>query len=341
VDRAGAAASGPNRLLVLQALAGNSAVTALLRLPPGEGRSLAQRAPTDDASSTGGMHKGLEARFVAQHGRSPHGGVYGEEYAQWLSQQIYNDAVALLKGRDQVLHGYLAQAAMGRSVRVKTMSVPIAGAGPGQPTQLEFQFDLEVAPGGLAERALAQFETKEPIPSMTAPVATVNLKMPLRFSVPKLADPAPLLAEYLYHEGIHMLVTMDRVTERFAPQSAHLQSGQRVAVDAYLGRVRNSVEYAVVLSDLEGVIAGKMATKNVPGSARPAALNVVKGVIDERFAIDRQRQQFPGNPVTNQVIAQSDVPNQLLNEGIDKVEPSVMARLVREMAAMLDLIPRP
>ena len=305
-----------------------------LSTPP----AVVQRSPDD----TGEVHQNLEDQFAREHGQPPVGGAHGADYANWLAQNNYDGAVALLQSRDPTMYGYLRQGRVGRTVRVKTLTVPVTGAGPGQPTSFEFRFDLLARPGGVASGALAQFETQQPNLQMTVPTATATLLMPMNFRSPDGPNAALRLAEYLYHEGIHMLLAMDRVIEDFIPGSSRLQSGKRAAVEAYRAQVQGNRAFQVLAVDLEVVIGAFMTQHRQsppPGYSRNAAQRVINGVIDERFAVDQQRQQFPGNPVANSVIASAYIPNELLNEGIVLTNNTDLTRLVQEMTAVLNLIP--
>jgi len=300
--------------------------------------AVVQRSPDD----TGDVHQNLEDQFTREHGRPPVGGAHGAEYATWLNQKNYDGAVALLQSRDPTMYGYLRQGRVGQTVRVRTLTVPITGAGPGQPTSFEFRFDLLARAGGVASGALAQFETQQPNLQMTVPTATATLLMPMNFSSPDGPNAALRLAEYLYHEGIHMLLAMDRVIEDYIPGSARLQSGKRAAVEAYRTQVQSNRAFLVLAADLEIVIGTFMTQHNQSQPQayyRDAAQRVINGVIDERFAVDQQRQQFPGNPVANSTIASAYIPNELRNEGIILTNNVDLNRLIQEMTAVLNLIP--
>jgi hypothetical protein len=292
--------------------------------------------------STADMHQWLENRFEQQHGRPAQGGAHGTEYARWLEQSSYDAAVALLQPRNARLYGYLRQGRVGQTVLVRTERLPIQGGGPASPTTLEFRFNLELVSGGVQTGAVAQFQTQQPTVQLTAPTATATLHMPMNFTTPGGPNASLSLAEYLYHEGIHMLLAMDRLIESLAPGSTGLQSGMHAAVEAYRTRVRGSHVYNVLAVDLEVVIGAFMTQHGQAQTAsyyRDASERVINGVIDERFAVDQQRRQFPGNPVANLTIADAYIPNELLNEGIILSNSADLARLKREMTAVLDLIP--
>jgi hypothetical protein len=188
---------------------------------------------------------------------------------------------------------------------------------------------------------LAQFETQQPNLQMTVPTATATLLMPMNFTSPDGPNAALRLAEYFYHEGIHMLLAMDRVIEDYIPGSSQMQSGKRAAVEAYRAQVQGNRAFQVLAVDLEVVIGTFMTQHNLPQTQRfyrQAAQRVINGVIDERFAVDQQRQQFPGNAVANSTIASAYIPNELQNEGIVLTNTADLARLIQETTAVLNLI---
>ena len=139
-----------------------------------------------------------------------------------------------------------------------------------------------------------------------------------------------------------MLLAMDRTFESFIPGSNKLQSGKRAAVEAYKTQVQGNIEFTKLAVDLEIVIGGFMTQKNVAHTQqdlKEAAQRVIDGVIDERFAVDQQRQQFPGRPVLNSTIAAAYIPHELLNEGIILQNQADLNRLISEMTSVLALIP--
>lgn len=312
----------------------------------GTAGAVVQRSPID----TGRVHGELEAQYAREHGGvAPRGGAHGEEYEGWLIQPSYDAAVALLQAKDPTLYGYLSQGRVGQNVVVRRLTMPVTGGGPGQPTSVEFRFVLKVIHGIERGGAAAEFERVHETVDLRPPTSSVTLPMPMHFRSRSGPNATAELSEALYHEGVHMLLAMDRLIERYVPGSTRIQSGKLASFQAMLGRIRNQRSFLTLSVDLQSIIGGMLIRAGMPANqatraADQAATRVIEGVLEERFAIDEQRRQYPGRPVqtvTNYVIAREYLPNELLNESIVLQDQNDVTRLIQETTAVLDLVPPP
>jgi len=269
-----------------------------------------------------------------------------------FTQSDYDAAVALIASRNARLHSYLRQGRVGSTVRVRTEHLPVAAGGPSDPTAIDFFFDLQITAGGAAGGARAHFALVDAKPVMTAPTATFTQPLPF------VVNPAPpgatnavnQLAEELFHEGLHMLIKMDRVMERYAPGAANLQTGALASFNTYKARARAGSNFLILQVDLSVVIGAYFSahpgTPGAPTTTREferIADQVIDRIIEERFAVDQQRQQFTGSIVagtTNNAIARGYLRPYLADEGVNlAVGDANTTRLLGEVEAMLNDIP--
>jgi uncharacterized protein DUF4157 len=271
--------------------------------------------------------------------------------APQFTQSDYDAAVALIATRNARLYGYLQQGRVGSTVRVRTEHLPVMGGGPGSPTAIDFFFDLQITAGGAVAGARASFGDVTAVPNSSAPTAT--LLQPLPFVVnappPGATNTANQLAEELFHEGLHMLIKMDRVMQRYAPGAAGLQTGTLASFNTYKARAQAGSNFLTLQVDLSTVIGAYFtANPGTPGApTTPSEFDrianvVIDRIIEERFAVDQQRQQFTGSMVagtTNDAIARGYLRRYLADEGVILAGNSNLTRLFGEVTAMLNDIP--
>jgi hypothetical protein len=262
-----------------------------------------------------------------------------------FAQADYDAAVALIGSRNARLVSFLSQGRVGSTVRVRTEHLPVQGGGPGSVSGIDFFFDLQIVAGAVPG-ARAAFQDIDVSPVMTAPTATLTQPLPIfvNAALPGTTNPANGLAEQLFHEGLHMLLKMDRVMELFAPGATNQQTGTLASFNTYKTRAKAGSNFLPLQVDLSTVIGAYFTTHpGTLGAPNRIADHVIDRFIEERFAVDQQRQQFTGSIVasaTNNAIARGYLRRYLADEGVSLAvsDPNVM-RLFGEVTAMLDDIP--
>jgi hypothetical protein len=273
--------------------------------------------------------------------------------APTITQADYDASVALIQTRNPTLYGYLHQGQVGNTVRVRTVHLPIQAPTPGGPTAIDFFFDLTITVGNAPPGARAAFDIDGPFAlDMGKSPATATQRLPMAINAPPsgATNATAQLAEQLLHEGLHMLIKMDRVMERRVPGATGLQTGTLASLNTYLTRARASPRFTPLQSDLSAVI-DLYFTSNPNTFGAPTTLaeynkianTVIDRIIEERFAVDQQRQGFPGGMVaatTNDAIARGYLARYLADEGVSlAASGSDVTRLIAEVAALLNDIP--
>ena len=314
-----------------------------------EGRRLLAHELAHVVQQSTGTHAEVIRR---QRAPVPPGSASATVAAPQFAQSDYDAAVALIATRNARLYGYLQQGRVGSTVRVRTEHLPVTGGGPGRPTAIDFFFDLQITAGGALAGARASFGDVNAVPNMSAPTATLLQPLPFVVSAPPpgVTNATNQLAEELFHEGLHMLIKMDRVMDRYAPGAASLQTGTLASFNTYKARAQAGSNFLTLQVDLSTVIGAYFtANPGTPGApTTPSEFDrianvVIDRIIEERFAVDQQRQQFTGSIVagtTNDAIARGYLRRYLADEGVILVAGnSNVTRLFGEVTAMLNDIP--
>ncbi|MDQ5822016.1 MAG: hypothetical protein M3540_11305, partial [Actinomycetota bacterium] len=255
-----------------------------------------------------------------------------------VSQKLYDDAVALISSRSTPLFDVLKRGRVGGAVALPSVSI---NAPPGGTlTGVDFEFSFELIVGGVSAGALAQFDNIPPtdIGTATRPKFSQRLPIHIQAPPPKQVNPELRLSEELFHEGIHLMLARDRVLDGLAPTSPFL--GERAK---YGAAARASTAFAGLQSGMVALLKTRRPAAAVSKPAQ-AAGEAIDEVIDERFALDRQRALYPGALIDNGLIATAYVPQALLNQLVPgpqatlAADPAVVA-LIKQMKDVLDAIP--
>jgi hypothetical protein len=226
-----------------------------------------------------------------------------------VTQQIYDAAVTLIAGRDPKMAGFLRKAhvkhtAGGATDRVRVEGHPIAGAAPGRPTEVIYDFQLEVVDSGTAPGGTADYAVRAEQPQdvgrtrLVVKLMTITVKAP-----PPGPDAVASLADRLFHEGLHMMLDMDRMMARLEPGGAGMQTGALAQEQGLEGRARANPGYPALLAIVAGLVGqypqAASATEPTGKSAtlaqnQAAAMRVISSVIDERFTVEQARAQMGG-----------------------------------------------
>ena len=226
-----------------------------------------------------------------------------------VTQQLYDAAVRLIAARNPTMAAYLGKAqvrhtAGGKTDRVRVEGHPIPGAAPGRPTDVIYDFELEVVDSGTAPNAAADYSERDEASKDYDNKTTVVMKlMTITLKAPASGqDAVGSLADQLFHEGLHMMLDMDRMMARLEPGNAAMQTGA-LAREQSVGQAQANPGYPALLASVERIVgqypqaaaaakpAGKLAT---PAQNRAAAMRVIDGVIDERFVVGQTSAQMGG-----------------------------------------------
>ena len=251
-----------------------------------------------------------------------------------VTQALYDQAVALLASRNAELHRLLLQGRVGQTVRVRAVNLNDPSGATAQ-----FTYDLQLTPRVSTGGALAEFMAIPPTPSGTARATTFAFLLDMRVSAPPagITNPELRLAEYLFHEGLHMLLHMDRFALPGMPASGLLPQ---------LAQFRALAAAVPAFSTLRQRMAGLIAAAAAAPAAAPNAASlasadrVIDGVLEERWAVDRQRAAFPGVPPANATLAAAYVPHYLRGEGVALASGNPQLAAVQGlMTQVLDALP--
>jgi hypothetical protein len=225
-----------------------------------------------------------------------------------VTQQMYDDAVTLIASRDPKMAGFLRKAHVshtaGAADPVRVERHPLANTGPARPTEVMYVFELEVvdsgtAPGGAADYAIRdELSQDKETTRLVVKLMTITLKAPAPGP-----DAVASLADRLFHEGLHMMLDMDRMMARLEPGNAQMQTGALAQEQGFESRAQANPGYPALVASVAGIVskypqaanatepAGTSAT---PAQNRAAAVRVISSVIDERFAVGQAGTKMGG-----------------------------------------------
>lgn len=288
-----------------------------------------------------------------------------------LTQALYDKAIAILAklpSADPAIVAILKQGKVGKRVPGVKL-VTAAPATPGGPS-VQATFDLEISPvaAGLRQGVAARF-IEEPAKQTTVnsdPIKGISITRLLKI----IAEPAASdndLARTLLHEGVHMLLGIDRMLDRYAGVVPGLTAGATGALKSfsqYQQAGRKSSKRAALVAGLvkeidrvkppaapgpkpgPGTAPSPSPAPSAPAPASPAVRSsadvadlAIEEILEERFAYDQQVKQFPGSrTVANSPLADAYMFNQLAFGPGLKSWPKVpnRAALVALMTAFLD-----
>ena len=226
-----------------------------------------------------------------------------------LTQAMYDSAVQLIAARDAVMAGYLRQAHVRQTpghdtdrVRVEVRQLP--GGKPGGMTTIVYVFELAVLGSGTAAGAVADYAARAEQANnggtarLVVKLMTINLRPPAPGP-----DAAAVLADQLFHEGLHMMLDMDQMMARLEPGNTSMQTGAWAREKGFETRARADPGFPALQATIAGIIGrypqAAAATAPAGSSASPAqnqaaATRVIDGVMQERFVIEQARAQMGG-----------------------------------------------
>jgi hypothetical protein len=288
-----------------------------------------------------------------------------------LTQALYDKALAILvklPGANAALVAILKQGKVGQTVSgVKQIKVPPPT--PSDPAaQLTCDLEIAAGTGGLRQGAAAQFveEPATQINVQSDPAKGILITRLLKI-IAKPAATDDEMAWSLLHEGIHMMLAIDRMLDSLSGIVPGLTAGATGFMKSfaqYQQAAKSSKQRAKLVSGLVSEInrvksasaappstpapapSGKppaTTPSTPPAAAGPSANDMADDVIDmileERFAFDQQVKQFPGSrTVANSLLADAYMFEQLAFElGLKSwPAPPNKQALITLMTAFLD-----
>jgi hypothetical protein len=277
--------------------------------------------------------------------------------ATGVTQQLYDDAVRLIGVHDARMAGYLRPAHVQHSAggtasnRVRVAGHSIPGAPPGSPTDVIYDFQLQVVDAGTAAGATADYAAR-PERSTVISDARGTVRVVLKFMVITLRTPAPGpnaaadLADRLYHEGLHMLLDMDEMMARLEPTDTAKQSGQRASEQAYATRVRAQSGFPAVATTVAGILgqfpaaAGASAPAGQAATAvqnQSAAQRVLDRVIEERYVVGQANTQMGGRETWSELATADYLRHFIKDEvALPTTDPPGFQTLVTQLTTVLN-----
>lgn len=255
------------------------------------------------------IHQGMVEDFRTRHG-IPESGLdefgrrVGPSEGQIKYQLIpaerqaanYAEALKKLQTLDPDIHRYLSGTRLnGGNQLVRGGSAVDNSQTP--PVTLQYTFNLEVKTASLAPGQEARFNGGIPILSPGGTTTrTLTANMTMEISPAAAWDPA-VLAQALYHEGLHMLIFVQDLLPPATP-SRHIG-----ALANYNQTAQANAEYKQAEAELEVYIdldwkARKVTPKSAPGKA---ASEILEHMIEEKYVFDQEKAQF-GTKVPNSSI---------------------------------------
>ena len=219
-----------------------------------------------------------------------------QKIAQGAQQQAYAQAVAQLQSIDPVLHGYLSKTTLGGGpTTIRTAKGVDNSQNP--PVTIQYLFTLDVKNASLAPGTDADF--KEGSRNLSGSGTSRNFTASMSIEVSPTASVS--LAQSLYHEGLHMLIYM----ERFLPTSPHGAAAanyQKIAqAQPEYGPLSAEVEVFIDL-DLKNRALKDPTLTPAPGAAKRDADQLLQDLWEEKYIHDQEKAKFNA-PTGNSALA--------------------------------------
>jgi hypothetical protein len=248
--------------------------------------------------------------------------------APQLTQAFYDQAIALLSQMPTAsgtIVAILKQGKVGQTVS----GVKIVNSGPqtatpnAPPAQISFDLNISTTVGNLRQGAAAQF-VEDPANQTNIqanPVKGIVITRLLQI-IAKPAASANDMAWSLLHEGVHMLLGIDRTIAFAAGTSPGVASGSTGTLKSFgqyqqAGKTssQRSGLVSAMVTEINRVKAASAPPPSAPAggpSANDVADDVIDEILEERFAFDQQLKQFPGSKTaSNSILADAYMFDQL------------------------------
>jgi uncharacterized protein DUF4157 len=325
----------------------------------------ASRPTSPQAKTIGGSNQQKSADKVLQRQPTP------QTVPPQLTQALYDRAIAILvklPGANAELVAILKQGKVGQTVSgVKQIKVP-APTPKDFPAELTCNLEIAAGTGGLRQGAAAQFveEPASQINIQPDPVKGIMITRLLKI-IAKPAATDDEMAWSLLHEGIHMMLAIDRMLDSLSGIVPGLTAGATGVLKSfaqYQQAGKSSKQRAglvsALVSEINRVKSASAAPPSTPSpapsgkppattpstppaapaqSANAMADDVIDMILEERFAFDQQLKQFPGSKtVANSLLADAYMFDQLAFElGLKSwPAPPNKQALITLMTAFLD-----
>lgn len=249
-------------------------------------------------------------------------------------QQNYQAAVASLQSRDADIYGYLRATQLnGGATTVLTGSSTDTSVSP--PVTINMTFNLTVRTASLPAPQRAKFNQGSL--SLTGSGQSRTLVADMTMDVLQSAAMTPGgLNQDLYHEGLHMLLYIQKLAQPSRP-SPHV-----AALANYRSIASPLPDYAGAEVDIELALRNDWQARNIPNppNAAKAARETLAHIIEEKYVFDQERAQF-GTQTSNTALAQGYLRDAFNDVGARyNAADATIVRAQAEIASVLNEIDR-
>lgn len=341
----------PQSLLQLQRQFGNCYVQRVMAISTQNGRKAAaglrSKKEVQTKQQAGQMtvrqvHTGLAEASGPAHIKIQ------REPAPHTPAQVYEQALTRLQRLDRRIHGYISLPSLNGSGPTQIHRVVHGN------TTTIFTLQIRITPLASAHAELQRLQVQPPVRSGTSQTRTVA--MILSIDPPTGSNAVGNLTESLLHEGLHMLLQMDRFlpTAQQSPHTATYGNFDRIA--------RGHNDFGGLVSGLGGFLQDFFTHQLQQGSTSPlpppvlrrvsqmsqtAAQSIVTDLIEEKFVENTVATQLARQRQANSILATSHLDSGLSSLGVnpgfiqDPQHPQRRARLrsiIHMMVNILDAI---
>jgi hypothetical protein len=219
------------------------------------------------------------------------------------AQQVYHQALARLRPLNSRMHGYIAAAPLNGGPTTILSTPPASAAG----VRTTTQFRLEVVIRRLAHSHGQLQRLPVAAPTGTGAVRTRTVGMRLVLDPPSGATAVADLTDTLFHEGMHLLIHMDR----YLPAGA--QSGHGAGLATYRSVARAHASYALLLTELEQLINAHFGRTAAHPRGRADARAIVRGLVEEKYVEDQTARALRHPRRRNHRLASDNIGGDLMH----------------------------
>ena len=219
------------------------------------------------------------------------------------AQRTYNQALARLRSLNSRMHRYIAAAPLNGGPTTILRSSQTSAAG----VRTTTLFRLEVVIRRLAHSHGHLQRRRITPPTGTGTVRTRTVSMRLVLDPPSGATAVTDLTDTLFHEGMHLLIHMDR----YLPAGA--QSGHGAGLATYRRVAQAHASYSLLLTELEGLINTHFHRRasHPRGSANARA--IVRGLVEEKYVEDQTARALRRPRQRNHRLASDNIGGDLMH----------------------------
>lgn len=294
-----------------------------------------QRVPKDPSTDLG---KGSTLPYRQANALSDCIAIMGEKSRDYCWQQIkdadpsqlqplspYRRALFQIRTLDPLLFGFLSKADLtGPSTPVLTKTAVDTSVSP--PVTIQLVFNLQVQEVALPPGLDADFDGGIPQITDQGTSKTFTANMQMKVNSKSSTD----LAQNLFHEGVHMLIFMDK----FLPTSPH-----GAALANYKKIAKAHADFVSVRDQLKTLIETGLKSQKVdPAGAQKQAIDLLDDVLEEKYVRDQEGAKFNAT-FSNKALAATQIIKDLGDLKITvPLSDAAMQSIVQKTAGIMDAI---